>query len=41
MLADPSGRLITGIAVSNPAEVMDVRPLCSLCAVYVAVSAMG
>jgi hypothetical protein len=34
MLADPSGHLIAGIAVSNSAEVMDVRPLfcCVLCA---------
>jgi hypothetical protein len=39
MLADPSGHLITGIAVSNSAEIMDVRPLCLLCAVCVAVFA--
>lgn len=41
MLVDPGARLITGIVVSNPAEVMDVRPLCLLCAVHVAASAMG
>ena len=41
LLVDPSGRLITGSEVSNPAEGMDVRTLCLLCVVYVAVSVMG
>jgi hypothetical protein len=35
------GRSITVIAGSNPAQVMNVRLLCLLCVVSVAVSATG